>query len=462
MESVGYPPFFLYAVLAGGVALAAMRPYWAFLAAAALFGMTDSYTATLTRTELLGPFFNLYDVLFLVSGMSILLDRDSPPLYIPRPVEWLVLVLLMGSLTTAFAYEINYTVLRAIRWSITLPLAMVIGANSVVDFPRARQFLGALILGSAASAFQGIYAYRQLTALRLAETAARLPGALPPMAVNFLVAALQRPFFPMARWPLQLGWWLFLISCGLGVLITQWRAVFLGIALTLLILPALLKQWRVLKRSLAITLLAVPLLLIIFKIALPAVNPLSAFNRLSLLGNYVQADKAVPMEDQPRWRQIQRDVEEWSKVNWLIGRGLSFNAFLPDAGDHQVAWGHVGYAAYLSHFGLIGLAVFALYLPIQLFLAGKKLFLQAPDDPAALLGLLTMVSVVMTSITSWMSTSYLSPLMHTTGLLYGAAWSLAHGEPGALRPPGDHPVAPGAGPAPPEPRPRHQGGVHGD
>jgi hypothetical protein len=426
MEQTGYPTYFLYIVLVAGLGLAIIRPYWAFLGTVAIFCMTDIYMASLTRTEFLGPFLNLYDLLFIIGLAAIFIDQTSPPLFIPRPVEWIFLVLVIGILQTALTNEINYEVLRAIRWAITLPLAIIIGANAVHNVSRAKLFLMALILGAAASSFHNLYTYKKLVNPTHNTTAIRLASGVHPMNLNFLVAASQRSFFPEAYLPWRVGWVVFLISCGFCVLIAQWRAVYISIILSIIILPLLLKQSHYLRRVLVITLVTVPMFLLVFKLALPSINPISVFQRLSLLENYIRPEKGIPEEDKPRWRQLHRDIEEWSKGNWLTGRGLSFNVFLPDATDKNIAWGHVAYSVYLSHLGILGLIIYAIYLPIQMFLAGKKLFLTDPDGMVSILGLLTIVSVVLISIISFMSTSYLSPMMHTTGFLYGTAWSLAY------------------------------------
>lgn len=427
MEYGGYPTSFLYGTLLIGLTLIMVRPYWGFIFAVAVFGSINLNLGILTRTQLLGPYFNLCDALFVIALVSIILDAESSPLIIPRPVEWILLVIIVGTLQTLFHYHAEYLFLRAVRWSLTFPLAFFIGANAVCSQDRAQPFLYAIIIGSVLNAVMSFMEYQGLATMRPTDPAIRMAAAGNFLGVSLLVAATQQAFFPAQGWMVKISWGLALIFLGLTVLFGQWRSVFLAVILAILSLPLILRRWEGFIRGVMVVLFGVPLLLITLHFAVPSVSAGHLLQRLTLVTNYLNLGRDIPKEDVPRWRQVKRDLEEWSKGNWLIGRGIGFTAFLPDGTDANIAWGHVGYTSYLSQFGLLGLIVFAVYLPLQMLAAGKAVYFASRAGPGAILGLLTIVTVVLVSIICFMSSSYLSPTMHSAGFLYGATWSLAYG-----------------------------------
>jgi hypothetical protein len=431
MESSGYPSYLLVVVLIVGLSLIIIKAYWGFLFTIILFGILDVNLAILTRIQLTGPYFNMYDALFIIALFSIIRDSEVSPLIVPRPVEWILLVLTLGILQTIFYYQINYFVLRALRWSATFPLAFFIGANAVINQERAKPFLYAIIIGAVLNAVLSFMEFKGLTLLRPGDPALRMPGAGNLLGMSLLVAASQQAFFPNSSLAVKMMWGSALIFIALTILFGQWRSMFLGVILSMIVLPVIIRRWESFFRGIMVVLIGVPLLLITLHFTLPSISATHMLQRFASVTKSLSLTKEIPKEDFTRWRQIERDFEEWSKGNWLIGRGLSFNAFLPDAADPRVAWGHVGYASYLSHFGLLGLIIFAIYMPLQVLRAGKEVYFANRSGPTINLGLLTMVTVVFVSVICCMSTSYLSPVMHSIGFLYGATWSLAYGRSGA-------------------------------
>jgi len=421
----GYPPIVLLLVLLAGGLTVLFRPYWAFLLAVVLFNAPMVYDAVNTRTALLGPYFNLYDALFVVAAMALLLDRPVKPLFFPRPALWVLGIIAIGVVQTALQYQVNYYVLRAIRWALTFPLAFIISANLVINNDRARLFLYALILATTIGAVRGFFDYQEALHSVTGGEALRLSTAGAPLSACLLVAGLQVPFFPKATWLVKGLWGGVLIVISLTILFSQWRSTWLAILITMPAISFLLGEWRRLGRSALLALVGIPLVLLTLHLTLPQVNPTGFLKRIIPLLEYMSSPENIRPEDISRVRQIKRELEEWKKGNYLVGRGLSFNVFLSDGFDKKIAWGHVGYISYLSHLGLLGLFIFGLYLPFRIFQAGRHLYSCYHQEPVGLLGFLAMVTVLMISIVSFMSTSYLSPTQHTTGFLYGAVWTLA-------------------------------------
>jgi len=431
MEHLGYPAYVLFLVLLAGGLLALFRPYPAFLFAVVLFDVPMVYNAVNTRTPFLGPYFNLYDALFVVVLLALIMDPRSRPLALPRPVFWILLIISWSVFQIFLDYNINYLVIRAIRWSITFPLAFFLGANLVVDKSRAKLFFFAIIAGSVLGAMRSFLSYQQAVALaQYGEQSVRMGTAGTILGGSFLVAATQQSFFPLASRFKKILWGAALILFGMTVLFGEWRSVYLAILGSVIAMPFVLNRWRNMTRTVLMSVVGLPLILLAIHLTLPTLNPAGFFERITPLVRYV--DKGVPeiahYEDQTRVNQIEREVEEWSKGNWFLGRGLNYNVFLSDGLDKRIAWGHIEYISDLSNFGLVGLLILGIYLPWRIFRAARFLYDREPQDPVGLLGLTAIATVLQISIISFMSAGYTSVNMHTVGFFYGAIWALAYGK----------------------------------
>ena len=423
---LAYPEAVIYAVLIIGLISLFYSPFWTFLLTVILFSSVNVYKAIITRISAFGPYFNLYDALFLLAIISIIVDSRSRPFTIPKPVIWVVGILLIGIAQTAIYFEMNYLVIRAIRWSMTFPLAFLIAANNVVDSTRAKQLFYAIIIGSVIGSAITFVEYRDISLLGRGDEAVRMPTAGTPLGGSLLIAATQKAFFPNLIWPLKMLWGGSLVLFGMCILFGQWRAMDLAVILTVITVPLVLRNWQNYWRATIVSGIGLVITLTTLYVAMPWVNPGTTFNRLAILKQYKDPNAPPPREDRTRVLQISRDLEEWYEGNLLLGRGLSFNAFISDGLNRDIAWGHIGYTSYLSNLGIVGLLIYGVFLPLAIVRAGKLLYNGDNERWVVLLGLIAVVTVLSESIMSFMSTSYLSTLKHCVGFLYGAVWALAY------------------------------------
>jgi hypothetical protein len=421
----GYPEFTIYAVLTVGVFLALLRPYWAFLGLIVLFSSLQVYGAVYTRTSLFGPYMNLYDALFLVGLVVVISDPKSKPLVLPRPVLWVLIILLIGFTQTAMLHSVNYQVVRALRWSLSFPLAFFIGANMVVDQDRAKTYLYAIIIGAAIGSLASFVDYKYIVAAEADQEAARLATAEKGLTIYLMVAAILQPFFKDRKRSVQLLWAGALILFASCVLFGQWRATFLAIIIAVVALPLLLGKLHYYVRITKFSLIGVPLILLFLVLAFPKIEISSFFDRYGTkIDDYSLKNKL----NISRYNQIEADLALWYDSNWLTGRGLSFSSFVKGTRNKIISWGHVGYTSYLSNLGLIGLFIYGFYIPFKMFGSSKRLYTENAEWSIHLLGLLGCVTVIMFTVLSCTSSSYLSPLAHNIGFLYGAIWTLTYGK----------------------------------
>src|SRR5208337_2394837 len=239
--------------------------------------------------------------------------------------------------------------------------------------------------------------YQQAVALaQYGEQSVRMGTAGTILGGSFLVAATQQSFFPLASRFKKILWGAALILFGMTVLFGEWRSVYLAILGSVIAMPFVLNRWRNMTRTVLMSVVGLPLILLAIHLTLPTLNPAGFFERITPLVRYV--DKGVPeiahYEDQTRVNQIEREVEEWSKGNWFLGRGLNYNVFLSDGLDKRIAWGHIEYISDLSNFGLVGLLILGIYLPWRIFRAARFLYDREPQDPVGLLGLTAIATVL--------------------------------------------------------------------
>jgi len=158
MESVGYPSVVLYLILLIGIPLALNKPFKAFILVAFMLSAGDANAFTFTRSELLGPYFNVNDACLLIALIALLpyIINRTKQLQFPKVTKWIIVVLLIGFVQSWFVMGWKYETLRALRWSLNLPIFFIIAATMVDNKSKLKLLLLVLFLGSVVSVVQHI------------------------------------------------------------------------------------------------------------------------------------------------------------------------------------------------------------------------------------------------------------------------------------------------------------------
>jgi len=155
----GYSPISIFFVLAIGLSLAVWRPYRAFLFSTLLIVGGHAFKFNVTRTELLGPYFNLGDACMLVALAALLLDcfYRKESLRMPKVTFFLLLILTAAAIQSLMRLGWTYETRRAYRWGLQFPLVFLISANLVITPKRTRRLLIVLAAGAFLAALQHMW-----------------------------------------------------------------------------------------------------------------------------------------------------------------------------------------------------------------------------------------------------------------------------------------------------------------
>ena len=439
-----YPSVLIPVSLVLGLLLAASRPYAAFLAAVFVIVAGGGEYLNATRTEALGPYLNLLDAWTAVSLAAMVFDLERrrrkirAPVYVP-----LLLMLLAFATVQDFArYGVSYESVRALRWAIQFPLAVLVGANLVTDAQRARRLLQALLGGAVAAALMH-FAYiavrfdaRQLAAgsYQAIRTVIFLDGGLTPALLVTAVA------WPVGRGPegrplglakllgLLVAGTLFVASMALSLTRSVWIA-------TVAALPAAAMVYRHRERRRPAGRRAAlgPLLATMAVLAVVAsVTVASLFPQISLGRVVVERVEGLFDPEINRvsvgTRRAAAEIElgDWLDGTLLLGRGLFFfqehMREREEATLAQYGFGHLGYVTYLSQLGLVGLLLYGVYVPVAVVGDSRRTWRSAEAPASRYLALLAGCCILYHAIMFAMSSSLLMLWTFAPGILAGAAW----------------------------------------
>lgn len=367
-------------MIVGGV-LALRRPYWGFLLGVFVSVAVDARTLFHSRLSGMGEYFNMADACVAICILSGVADVGArrQALRVPIVPVAILCVVLMGYLNSTISFGYAYEALRALRWSLNLPILYVISANMLVTDERARQLFRCLLLAAVLAEIQHL----RLVVLNLDSSGGnegqlRLIAFLAAHSECWLIAG---PFFVNGR--ARRAWWqgCILVLFLLGNLTHQTRSLAIAAGLSILINFGWLLPGSLRERSGRLLLLVA-----IFAAALLVVAPSLGFGGfIDAYGDRMTQLQAGGEGTSGRHEAVEVELNDWMDGNPIIGRGLAYFAVsnLGDRFGAEVAWGHVGYVSYLSQLGVIGFFVYALWFPIHSIALAYQVLRQQSRNPEA-------------------------------------------------------------------------------
>ena len=420
----GYPNALIYLLLLAGVPTAIIRPKWAFLGAVFVLTASNAWMMTMTRTVLLGPYFNANDACLLV---TIIAAFSAGLVRIPRIVWMLVGVLMLGFVQSWVVLGWKYEVLRSLRWAMTLPICFVVAANLVGKEEDVRPLLSVLVWGSVAASVQhllftqaqlGPSSYITEHDIALARTIAfSNPG------VWFMLSWLiWKPKINIWPTPLLV---VFSVFFAASIILNQSRSIWLASVACLPIVALWMRRHSKGGHRLVGPLLGGLSIIFSFFIIELLIPALEVGRIVSARIGTLTSEEQRQITTMSRQLALNLELSAWSEGTWVFGRGLTF--FLPQygatvEGTHRVAWGHLGHVTILAQLGLVGLLVYSVQLPIEVIRHGRNL-LERTDDHVRFFGLLAVTCMTWSWICFFFSDSFLGS--HASdGFIFGAAWGI--------------------------------------
>jgi hypothetical protein len=435
MDIEGYSPMLLLLALGLGVPYAIVRPYRAFLAV--VFFLTSANFHRFNRTRLpgLGPYLNLWDALALVACVALLNDllQRRERAHIPGVFLLLVGVVTIGACQSFWKLGWTYQTLSIFRHALDVPIGFLLGSNLVCTRERARGFYVALLAGAVAAGLQHIFfsiTQWRLMALSMARvdkvrTISYMAGHLAPaFVVSWLVWRVRGG---AGRKIACLGAALILAA---SIFLEQTRTVWISMLGAYPIL-LLMTRAHVTPAALKKAVVALVLILLVFGLC-EAMLP--GFDAGRLVAERVAAifKQDYQRADVSRLNALRVEVGHYLQGTLVFGRGLAFFQTLESYSDLEYRWrvafGHMGYATYLSQLGLVGLVLYGVYFPLRVGSDGYNLACGEDGEAVRKCGQLACASIVFFVIAAISSAHLLAPVFLPTAILFGAVWRLARPE----------------------------------
>jgi hypothetical protein len=429
LTSVGYPPIVFYVSALIGIILILYRPYWAFSFSVFALSARNFHAAVHTRIGLFGPYVNLNDLLLWIALFAMLrelfLTKRKP--WSPKLLSLIFLLIFVGANQSFIKYGFDPRVLRSVWHVLIFPILFLTAANLVTSERRATLFFGALLLGSVAAAFQHIVFFGVASSSTLSGGApfVRVISYLSNGGVYILTCLLLIEFKPAAIGLKTIFYYVAVIAISLSVILSLTRGLYIFIIVGLVAIPIILHKKFVLTKGFFKFGVAFLIGILVVFYLLPTVNIWKNFvGRIDTLVSKEQRQESYAARE----RGAQTEFGFWLNSSLILGIGVSLPPRLlsgPEEADIGALY-HVALSAYLAHFGIAGLLLYALWLPLATMKRARSLYYKVGSNHIKILSILAIVCALMDIVELGGSYHQLWATSHAAGLIYGMFWGVYH------------------------------------
>ena len=429
----GYPLVIFYIIAICGLLLVIIRPYAAFWLSVFALAARNHHAALFTRLPGIGRYLNLNDLLLWICVLAFLvLILTKTRLWVPRILIAIFILNIIGACVAIGQYGFIPLVLQNIWAGLIFPIMFLVAANLVVDESKAKFFYWALFLGALLSAFQHFFFIEG----QIVETDIVAPADL--KMISYLMSggiylACGAIFIDMRKiiksLRLYIFWIIGISLITLSYVLSLTRTVWVGAIFSIAGLYVSTRKIVALaKRKIYVVLMVFVLMLSFTFILLPSLNLEPIL--LKQLGAFYKED-VFKTSYYTRERSIDTDLRLWLNSPIIFGMGTTLPPKLvskstTERGKVGVgALGHVGFSTYLSHFGLIGLVVYWILLPLLTIKIARKICWEHPKDYMGVVALAAAALAFFDLIATLSSHHYLGSTSHVEGLIYGSLWGLS-------------------------------------
>jgi len=429
ISQTGYPIIVFYIIVLVGLVLIIYRPYWAFYCSIFSLAARNYHAAVFTRSPVLGAYLNLNDLLLWIALFSLLfiILRTKRMLWFPNILLAIFSLVAIGSFQSLFQYGLTEDVMRSIWQALIFPILFLVSANMVRDQERAHHFYWALFLGASIAALQHVLFIRSASSYDLSTGLSQLRTISYIMSGGlFLIisAIIDKPYKSIKRFKTILFYF------GLGLMAISYvlsltRGLYVYVVLTLLFLPILLRKTLRPHKTVLYGSLIASFALLIIKFAAPELELAQIIN--DRFESFMTRD-TFSESYETRWLGAQTEFNLWLDSSLIFGVGSSLPPEIIAQSKYDVfqtgALYHVGLTTYLAHFGLFGIFIYGIILPVMTVIIAKRYFVNHSQEWSGKVALIAIVCSVLDIIGLGWSHHHLSAITHINALIYGAIWGL--------------------------------------
>jgi len=420
-----YPIIFFYLIALVGIVLLFVRPYWALLFSLFCLAARNFHAAVYTRTPFLGPYLNLNDLLEWIAIFAMLMEflRYRRKIWAPGILLALFGLIIIGDVQSLIKYGLAENVMRRIWSTAIFPIMFLVSCNMVFSEDRARKSYWALFIGAVLAAIQHIIYVRALPSYILENKYIFIRTISYSMSggSSILVAFMVHPFTEFRGLKL-FGYHTGLTLIGLSCVLSLTRGLWVIMVATIILFPLFLYKKIFISRS-SVNMAGIFIgILLIVSLLFPS---LRFGEMLSDRFRSFTTKETFSKSYASRAEGQRTEINIWLNGSIILGAGSTLPLEYVYADRYVTgALGHVGYATYLSHYGVLGLLLYLVLLPLLTFKVGKKYYSRHSMDYGGKLVLVGLACVIMDVVSCLTSNHLLGATSHIQGLLYGTVWGL--------------------------------------
>jgi hypothetical protein len=431
-SQLGYPVVIFYAIGVIGFVLVFYRPYSAFLFSVFCLSARNFHAAVFTRTLYLGYFFNLNDLLLWIAVFASLFDlsQRKKGIWAPKILLAIFALIFLGGFQSLFSQGIEEEVLRSIWQSGIFPILFLVSTNMVDNEKRVQYFYWTLFFGALLASIQHLIFIRNVTSYELYSGVAEL-RTISYIISGGLFLAIGSLFTEPDKSIGRLGVLVFYFGValiGLSYVLSLTRGLYVYIIVALLILPFLLRKDSKYYKSVYFITLIVVFALFITKIVFPNLELGQILNER--FESFIYKDTLYESYE-TRWLGAQTEINLWLNSSIILGVGSSLPPeiiYQARYGPYQtVALSHVGFTTYLAHFGILGVLLYGIVLPVVTIRVARKYYNGHLGGYGKKIAVISIACTLLDLIGLLWSHHHLGATSHMMGLIYGATWGLHHG-----------------------------------
>lgn len=419
-----YPSLLFYLVMLIGFTLIIFLPRRAFMFSIFCLCARNLEAAVFTRP--LGPYLNLNDLFLWIAVFSmirIVLYKNK--IWAPKLWIAITVLLLIGALQSIFKYGIVENVLRPIWASAIFPIMFLAAANSVDDNKQARSFYWVLFWGNVLGGLQHfIFVKYQLNSYSpFSDISAIRTISYAGTAYYLLITAPFSQLNKKIKGVKLMAYYGGIILIGLSVLLGFTRSIWICVIGSILALMFFIRKIKAPHKVIFGIIIILFGMFMVISVFMPAETIKGAATQR--VDSFTQ--KTTFMQAyQDRFLSGKMAIDAWSKSSSLIfGVGTSwppeYYETLP-AGVPTLD--HVNFTVYLAHLGIVGFAIYVIFLPYATIKISKYVYSRCFYDYQGEIALLALAVIFSGLLTLLSAGSYLSIGTHLSGAIVGATWGL--------------------------------------